>query len=130
MKRASRIIALILVLVTVFSLLTIVASASCYYGTNARYTVKTGSRPWYSILPATIVVENDGNSTMSVYIQNSQGQLVSILTSLKSGKSHTFSLKPNQTYTVYWVGNTLSGGSYKASGYISSGRYISSIKAR
>ena len=127
MKKITRMAAILLAVVTVISMLSIVAfAATSKSGTNIAVTVETGSKPWYSLLRPTVTVKNTGRGSMNVYVANSNGSIISHLEGLKAGKSYTFSLSPNSRYTVYWSGNALAGNWY-GTGTVSAGRYISNI---
>ena len=128
MKKTVRIIAIVLLLACLFALTaTIAFAATSKSGTNIVATVTTGKRPWYSLLNAKVTVKNTGNTPMTINVEDENGRLVSTLTNLKAGKSHTFTLKTNSTYRIYWSGNSLAG-SWQARGTITAGRYVTDIR--
>lgn len=127
MKKFARMMALCLAVVMACSLLCTVAFAgTSRSGTNITARVETAAKPhWWSLNP-TITVKNTGSGSMNVYVENSNGQIIKHLEALKAGKSQTFSLSPNSTYTVYWSGNALAGNWY-GKGTVTAGRYIKDI---
>lgn len=128
MKKFRRAAAIVLVVICLVSMLSTVAlAATSKSGTNLTCTVVTSKRPWYSFLNPTIKIKNTGTTPMNIFICDSNGRTVSNLIGLKAGKTHTFTLKCDQTYTVYWMGNAW-GGSMNAKGTISAGRYITDIR--
>ena len=124
MSKVKRIIALVLVLVTVFSLITITASAKTVSGTNQYLVVETGKAPWYT--HAKIKITNTGSSKMTINVEKSNGSLFTTVSALKPGKSVTISLRDNQIFYVYWAGNAMSGSIY-AKGSLSTVQYIKSV---
>ncbi|MBQ9536095.1 MAG: hypothetical protein IJU78_09660 [Clostridia bacterium] len=129
MKKITRITALILAVAMLTSMLSFVSFAGdSKSGRNICVTVETAKRPWYSLLPATVKITNTGRTPMTINVENSKGQLLrnKCLTSLKPGKSHTFSLSHNTTYYFYWSGNAM-GGSIYADGTLTTGRHIKAI---
>lgn len=124
MSKTKRIIALALVIVTIFSLLAVTTSAKSYSGKNKCFIVDTGKAPWYT--HAKIKITNTGNTKMTINVEKSNGSLFKTVSALKPGKSTTISLRDNQTFYVYWAGNAMSG-SINATGRLESVQYIKSI---
>ena len=128
MKKLARMTAVLLAVAMVCSLLCTVALAgTSKSGTNITARVETTAKPhWWSLSP-TVTVKNTGSGSMNVYVENSSGQVIKHLEALKAGKSQTFSLSPNSTYTVYWSGNALAGN-WCGKGTVTAGRYIKDIR--
>lgn len=106
--KKTRIFALLLALVLTFSLLCTVASAASttYVDGAGTVTVTTVKRPWYALFSSPkVTVKNIGNSSATVYLYNSNGQKKDAITTLKRGKSTTFSMKWNSTYTIAYSGH-------------------------
>ncbi len=129
MSMAKRVTAITLVLTMLFSMFASTASAASSVSfknvSYKTYTVKTKNAPWYTFKGQKITVENTGSTSMAVHIYKN-GVTYKSLVNLKPGKSHTFSLGTNTTYTLALTPHHLSGG--KISGYVSSNKYVSSVK--
>lgn len=126
-----RLSAIVMVFVMLFSFSSVSASAakavSFSNASSKTYTVKTKTAPWYSFwYGQKVTVENTGSTTMTVIVYKPNGAIYGQVTSLKPGKEHTFSLKANSTYTLAITPHGWSGG--RVSGYVSSNKYISSVK--
>ena len=108
MKKFNRMIAMLLVLVSLFSVFSTVAfAASSVTGTNLYATVETGRKTFFVIKPK-IKVENLGGTPMFVVVENDRGAIVNKFL-LSSGKSMTVPLNANSVYTVYFAGNAVAG---------------------
>lgn len=108
MKKLARMIAMLLVLVSLFSVLSSVAfAASSITGTNLYATVETGKKTFFVIKPK-IKVENLGSTPMFVIVENDRGAMVNRFL-LPAGKRITVSLSTNSVYTVYFAGNAVAG---------------------
>ncbi len=129
MTMAKRFTAISLVFVMLFSLFASTAAAAASVSfrnvSSKTYTVKTKNAPWYTFKGQKITVENTGSTSMAVHIYKN-GVVYKSLVNLKPGKSHTFSLAKNTTYTLALTPHHLSGG--RISGYVSSNKYVSSVK--
>ena len=118
-----KLVALLLVLTTMFSLLAIPASASGYASKRGTIYVDTGSRPWYSLLNPRVTVSNQDNCKVNIWVYNSKDIKVSHFT-LNPYESFTISLKCNDWFYIY--GNNLYS-SRCASISVSAGRYVTSV---
>lgn len=113
MKKVKRVLAFLLALVLAAGLLSsfALAARSISRRGNSTIMVETGKAPWYFWWQSPqITVKNEGKQPLTILVTNEKGQLVKQLTSLKSGKSHHFDLKGNQSYEIGISANSLYGG--------------------
>ena len=129
MAIARKISSIFIVLALLFSVstTTVQAAGTAYFSKASYkcYTVKTKKAPWYSFSGQKITVNNTGNTAMTVIVYKN-GNVYKQLTCLKGGKSHTFSLGANTTYTISMTPHWSTGG--PISGNVSSNKYVSSVK--
>ncbi len=94
--------------------------------TSKTYTVKTKNAPWYTFAGQKVTVENTGSRAVTVIVYKTNGAIYKQVTCLQPGKSSTISLGTNATYKLAITPHYTSYG--KISAYISSNKYVSSIK--
>ncbi len=130
MTATKKFTAIALVFVMLFSMFASTAAAasavSCRNVSSKVYTVKTKKAPWYTFKGQKITVENTGSTSITIFIYKSNGVMYKNLVNLKPGKSHTFSLKENATYSLQLTPHAMSGG--RISAHVSSNKYVSSVK--
>ena len=130
MTLAKRLSAIAMVFVMLFSFSSVSASAANAVSfrnvTSKTYKVKTKNAPWYTFAGQKLTFENTGSRSVTVIVYNSNGSIYKQVTCLKPGKEHTFKLKANSTYTLAIAPHYSTYG--KISGYVSSNKYVSSVK--
>lgn len=127
-KKLAKIFCLALaLLLLVTTLATTVFAKEYYYGKGDDcIEVETGRKPWYSVLSPKITIKNEGKSSITVLVLNSEGDVVSHMETLKAGRSFSPRwLKCNETYQIL-ISRHWTGGSSPVYS-ITEGRYIDYI---